>query len=355
MKTRYIGLLQFSVIAISIVSLMACTSSLPQPPVVTEVARDTTPATPALTEKTTPTATRTATRTATATRRPTATLTNTPIDMSQPAEPPSSYPAPAKPILLAFGIFGGDGGTSYDIFFGRDMPSLILYSDGQLLIGGFSDTDPDGYSQKMLSPSEMCTLLQRLKATGFYDVEGTGYNYPNDPIYRTPEYFGDGAGEYVLWAYGKPSKGVSIFSRALDNLVPQVEAAYQLVSNYHPSGMSPFVSDRAMLRIERQPGEDWFGPTPTPPQPWPSDLPTLAELLKGQLDDQNALLENQTVNRLRELMRLPGSGIFTEDGKTYFVVARPLLPHEAENYFSVYSWVRPWSDSSVDLPFKCDA
>jgi hypothetical protein len=107
---------------------MACTSSLLQPPVVKEVTRE---ATPTSTEKTTPTAT----RAATATQRPTATLTNTPIDMSQPTEPPSPYPAPAKAVLLAFGIFGGDGGTSYDIFFGRDMPSLILYSDGQLLIG----------------------------------------------------------------------------------------------------------------------------------------------------------------------------------------------------------------------------
>jgi hypothetical protein len=350
MKTRYIGLFQSSVIAISIVSLMAGTSSLLQPPVVTEVARKVTPATPALTEKTTPTAT----RTATTTQSPTATLTNSPIDITQPTEPPSSYPAPAKPILLAFGIFGGDGGTSYDIFFGRDMPSLILYSDGQLLTGGFSDTDLDGYSQKMLSPSETCTLLQRLEATGYYEVEGTGYNYPNDSICRTPEYFGDGGGDYILWAYGEPSKGVSIYSRALDNLVPQVEAAYQLVSNYHPSGMSPFVSDRAILRIEQQPGEDWFGPTPTPPQIWPSDLPTLAELLKGQLDGRNALLEGQTVNQLRKLMRLPGSGMFTENGKTYFVVARPLLPHETENYFSVDSWVHLRSDSSVDLPFKCD-
>ena len=169
MKTRYTAFLQVSVIATSIVSVMACTSSLPQPSVVTEVARDTTPATPALTEKkhTAPTAT----RTATTPRRPTATLTNTPIDMSQPTEPPSSYPAPAKPILLAFGIFGGDGGTSYDIFFGRDMPSLILYSDGQLLIGAFSHTDPDGYSQKMLSPSEMCTLLQRLKQRAFMTLK----------------------------------------------------------------------------------------------------------------------------------------------------------------------------------------
>ena len=339
---RYFKLLRSSAILLILLAVMACTSTPPQPSTTT---REVLSATPTLTKTALPTAT----HTPTPTRTPTIAYTSTPTSIPTTAHTPSPAPRPIKPILLEFGTTGGDGGTSYDVFFGREMPSLVLYTDGQLLIGDFSYSGPGGYSQTKLSTQEMCALLRRLQATGFFDVKGTGQNYPADPIYKTSEYFGDGGGSYILRVNGNPAKWVDTYSQAVDNLVPEVKAAYELVSKYRPRGMKPFRSDRVIIRIEPKPGEDWFGPTPTPPQLWPSTFPSLTAFLKEHSQDGEVILSGQSATLLSQLIPLPGSGFFTENGETYFVVARPLLPHEMLTFYSQYSW----SDESFDLPFKC--
>lgn len=279
---------------------------------------------------------------------PMPTITRVPTTIPS-ATSPQPTPGPIKPILIELGNIGGDGGTSYDLILGRGTPSIILYTDGQLLISGERYGVQDWYVQKMLSVSEMCTLLGRIRAMGFFSVKGTGQSYPGDPIYQTSEFFGDGAGGYILHVNGKPSKWVFIYGPAMGNLVPEVKAVYQLISSYHPSGMKPFVPDRIILRVEQHPGEDWFYPTPPPPQPWPSELPPLVTLLKEQPEGREIVLEGQSAALILRLMHLPDSGFFTENSETYFVVGRPLLPHEAQDYYSVYLW----TDSSFDLPFKC--
>ncbi len=92
-------------------------------------------------------------------------------------------PCPRKPILVMAGAYGGDGGTSFDIYHGRNTPSLILYADGQLLVSGGNDQYEQKYFERILSPTETCAFLDRIRRTGFLGIRGSGKNYPFDRIY----------------------------------------------------------------------------------------------------------------------------------------------------------------------------
>lgn len=325
--------------------LPACTSQVAQ-----LVPTTTAPAATAITAPTVaPTATITFTiePTSTATPTPTATRTTEATPNPTPLSSPEPTPGPIKQMLIEFGGGGGDGGTNYDLLLGRQMPDLVLYADGQLLIKGSRHGAQDWYQQKRLTTPEMCDLLTRIRATGFFEVPGNGENYPNDPIYVEPKAYGLGGGGYVLSVSGKPSKDVFIYGSAVDNLVPQVKAAYQLVKNYYPTGMKAYVPDRVVVRVEREPAQDWHEPL-LPPLPWPADLPSLAAMLQGQSEGREAVFRGQSASHLLGLVQLPGWGQFTEKGQTFFVVGRPLLPHETLNYYSEYT-----DAQSFDLPFTC--
>ena len=253
---------------------------------------------------------------------------------------------------------GGDGGSHYDAYLGRDTPSLILYTDGQLLIRGQRYRVQDWYVEKTLSSSEICALLGQIQSTGFFDVKGTGQDFPNDPIYQKKELLGAGGGGYIIMVNGKPSKWVFILWPALDNVIPEVKAAYHLLNDYQPHGIKPYVADRLLLQIEHGPVPN-LRSTPPPPQPWPPDLPSLAELFSQQTDglyvdaqaqSRQVQITGEVAKRLLKYVpNAPSSGIFVEGSDSYFVNVRPLLPHETTDYYSIY----PWASSSPDLPFQC--
>jgi hypothetical protein len=193
------------------------------------------------------------------------------------AETPSAVPistaGPAREVLLEFGSTGGDGGTSYDVFFGRDVPSVVLYADGLLIMTEQETHDQMSFLHKQLTDSEICDLLQAFSATGFFEAPGTGQSYPDDPIYKSNDYYGDGAGGTIIEINGPRNKFVWIYRPAIDNLVPPVAAANMVATSYRPSGLQPFDSHRVIIIVERMPGEDWLGPTPGPSAPWSTDLP----------------------------------------------------------------------------------
>ncbi len=288
--------------------------------------------------------------TSTPTARPALTSSPTIVPSATPNLTPVPTPGPIKPIFLEFGGTGGDGGTSYDAFFGRSMPSIILYTDGELLIRGEQYNVRDLYVEKHLSTFQMCSLLRQIRTTGYFSVTGNGQHYPNDPIYQKSIDLGQGGGGDLLQVNGEQHKWVFIYNSEVDNLIPQVKAAYLLISKYHPQGMKPFSPDRIILRVEHQPADDWFyRPTPAPAQQWPTELPSLAEILKDQSADREVVFQGNSATLIRKLIQLPGGGYFSENGSEYFIVARPLLPHETLDYYSVL----PWSDSSDPLPFNC--
>ncbi len=257
---------------------------------------------------------------------------------------------PRKPILISFGQYGGDGGTSYDTLYGRNMPSLVLYTDGQLLIGHERYDAKPWYVERHLTTPQICSLLQRIQATGFFDVAGDGSLCERDPIYQNVEIACMGEGVYVISVNGTPSKRVRISYFLPDSLVPPVRSVYQLLQDYHPVGMTAFKPDRIVLRVQQQPGEDFWKEELASPGPlWPSSLPSLRALLAAHPEGTEILLAGEAASVVLSLMPLPGASYVTEDGQTYFVTGRPLLPHESvDNYSAI-----PYEADAFDLPFQC--
>lgn len=61
---------------------------------------------------------------------PTAMPTSTPQTSQTPAPPtatPTPTAIPTKPWLIQLSYYGGDGGSSYDKYFGSDLPEFILF------------------------------------------------------------------------------------------------------------------------------------------------------------------------------------------------------------------------------------
>lgn len=328
-----------SPVAVLLTSAPTLASSLPPPTIA--------PATP------------TATRAPSAAPAPSHTPTETPLSptaspthVPSPTRMPSPMPTstPRKPILISFGIYGGDGGTSYDTLYGREMPSLVLYSDGQLLIGHERYDAQPWYVEKHLTTMQMCALLQEIRATGFFEAAGDGSLCERDPIYRNAEMACMGEGEYIIAVNGRPSKLVTLSKFLADSLVPPVKSVYELLEAYRPGGMTASHPDRVILRVQQKPGEDFWEEQPIPPGPrWPPGLPSLTALLAAHPEGIEILLAGKEASAVLSLMPLPGASYFTENGETYFVTGRPLLPHESLDNYSAH----PYGADTFDLPFRC--
>lgn len=226
---------------------------------------------------------------------------------------------------------------------------MILYADGQLLL---RQKQSNWYRQATLTVHQMCSLLSQIKRTGFFDVIGDGLHDERDPIYA----FGDtvlysgGGSQYVIQVNGESHKIVYVYPDFEPYLIQPVSSTLQLVRTYSPgTKMIPYSAKYLVLWIERGLGNTaHMDPLPTP-QPWPTQLPVLKHLL-GDKNEGQTFIEGETVAPILKLFgNRPTSILFTEDGQGYYVIARPLLPHETPEKFSAY----PYQDVEFDLPFKC--
>jgi hypothetical protein len=280
----------------------------------------------------------------TVTRPPTQTPTQAPTTTSTPGQ------IPTKQVLLQYGVFGGDGGSDTDFYLGRDVPQLVLYTDGQLLL---KQKQGDWFTQTTLTTSQMCDLLLRIERTGFFAISADGSLDHIDPIYAfggTPQFSGDGTPEYLIQINGKQHKFVMIEPGYAPYLIQPVKTALQIVEKYSPeTQLTPFKTKYLTLWIEKGLENAPHVTTQASPQPWPTQLPSLRRLL-GDKNDGQAFIEDKDIAPILKLFgNRPGDVVFEEDGQIYYVIARPLLPHETPTKFSVH----PSEDTEFDLPFTC--
>ncbi len=277
---------------------------------------------------------------------------------------------------MQFGIFGGDGGFPTDAYFGRDTPLWVLYTDGQLIVrksdrndGGIAETTLDDkgdwFVEATLTVPQMCSLLSRIERTGLFQIQGDGTS-ESDPIYKrdsTVPLDGGGSG-YIIQVNGKLHKYLDIYEYWAAYLNPEAKAAFDLFSEYKaPVGLAPYQAQYALLWIEEGQGALEFAtPAPTA-QAWPPDLPSLESLSENkvktswaiderdQLRVSQVLIQGKDVQPILSLFnnQLTGKLFSTSDGE-YYVIARPLLPHESPGSLSAY----PYEAVEFDLPFKCD-
>jgi hypothetical protein len=277
---------------------------------------------------------------------------------------------------MQFGIYGGDGGFSTDAYFGRDTPLWVLYTDGQLIVrksdrqdGGIAETalddKSDWFAEATLTVPQMCSLLSRIERTGLFQIQGDGTS-ESDPIYKRDSTapLDGGGSSYIIQVNGKPHKYLDIYRYWVAYLNPEAKAAFDLFSTYAaPARLVPYQAQYALLWIEQGQGNLAYAtPAPTA-QVWPADLPSLERLAENnirtssyvdesyELPVSQVLIEGKDVQPILSLFdnHLTGK-LFATDNGEYYVIARPLLPHESPSTLSAY----PREAVEFDLPFKCN-
>ncbi len=300
-----------------------------------------------------------ATVTPTPTPLPTLTVMAVPTDFPLPTSSytpillPSPMPGKTKQVILQFGMSGGDGGDQILDYLGRNTPNLVLYSDGQVLFregdfGFYEDRSGYTFKQVFLSPGQICSLLKSIADTGFFEIEGDGFNWTSDPIYEFDDSveFSDGGPSYVIKVNGPTPKIVVIYYSYLPYVIDEVAATYDLLNNYRIEKGTPYKPDRVVLWIEEISSENV-----QEIQSWPENLPLLSELITSVNDNdyQGVLIEDNVESLLQLFDYRMKRIVFNEEDRIYMVAARPLLPHETVETFQRGSE----SVSEFPLPFEC--
>lgn len=245
----------------------------------------------------------------------------------------------AGPVLVAFGTFREDPAP----FGVSHVPSLILYTDGRLVVHA-----DEGLQERHLTRQEICALLNTIEQAGFFDAEVAAFqeeiNHLGLGLASTTRI------EVNAWQ----SRGVNIDAlwEAIDHLEVEVPAGlrvtFELLRDYRPQNLTPFQSEQVAVGFYRYPAGD--GPEDT--ATWSLDWPTLEEMfaqakVENRQQGWGLLLEGEAAARVEgEIHRVDGR-VFAEDGAVYFVSARPLLPYESLESALSYQAQIPSADVAI--------
>lgn len=299
---------------------------------------------------TTPISTHSPTSTSTTTF--TATPTNAPIPSNTPTQTATSTVTPSptvtppstivtKTVFLQYGGTGGDGISNTDVYYGVGMPNLVIYTDGQVILGE-GDWQERYFRETAISPNEMCHLLDQLQDLGFFETY--------DPIYafdETTEY-SDGVGSDIIHINGPLSKRLAFYRLYKDYLIPPLKQSAEFVTQYRPSTNTYYMPDRVVLWVETATGSQ---PENTAVRLWPDTFPPITELWQDPINGE-VLVEGDLVAPMMELFDYRMSGEwFSDEGAVYHVILRPLLPNESP-YPQLWHY-HDYDLESFNLPFDC--
>lgn len=277
----------------------------------------------------------------TAISSPPAMLTQTPQPtqtLLPPTVPPTPTAIPTKPWLIWLSYPGGDGGSNYDEYFGRGMPDLILFSDGQLLLRDKNETsqrwfENEWYIETYLSLEEIQNLFLQIEAAGFFTKLQEGSGYSEDWLYNFDEttQFSDGVGGPALCVYHEDKRNcVEIYGPYIPYLVPEIANTLSLIQDFHPADKiyTPYAPETMILWIETM--RENIG-TDEIPQIWPEELPTVLELLEQYPSGVVLLQADEAMTYFTLFDEQIDNGIFVDDGMEYYMIGRPLLPLQYES------------------------
>jgi hypothetical protein len=280
---------------------------------------------------TTPENTLTATPESTLTSTPILTPTQTPTETSTPTFTPLPFVYETKQVLLEYYFVGSH--TLFDIAVEAPFPSLVVYSDGQIIIYG---------KTKTLSPVEMDQLFAQLKNLGFYDIETDEQGYATPKLY-TPdnpfEKITDGYSYCVLTIMKGKTRDICAYEPYMQYLIPAMRNTLKFLDAYHPKGMRPYSPDRILLYVENPDTSQILDKDALAKKraiPWPADLPPL----KPNLDYKVTYIQGPVATKIAAYLdSFPASNIplFQQNGINYFVDINNLYPHE-EVDFSAVQW-----------------
>lgn len=284
--------------------------------------------------------------TATPSHTPTITPSHTPTHT--PTAIPTTTPFPTvtapptietKTVFLQFGSMGGDGGSDTDLYYGRGMPELVIYTDGQVLLQE-GDWRNLYYLETFISSIEMCGLLEQLQDLGFFEVYDPQYAFDETTQYS------DGAPEVAVQVHGALSQSLFAYAPYIPYLVSPLKQSYDLIHNYRPFSNTYYIPERIVLWVETSEA------LPENTLPWPDTLPNILDLWKGPLNSE-VVVEGEFVASIMQLFNYRiTSQWFMDEGQAYQIILRPLLPNETP-YPQLQYYLSQYGLQSFNLPFDC--
>jgi hypothetical protein len=282
--------------------------------------------------------------------------TETPVPSPSPevSETPTVYHWQASPVLVEFwNSPSGEGGGSL-------LPEFVLYADGGVITTRLISSAAGStfrVSEARLSTEEVCALLTQIEADGFFEFNSSDYR---------PEEITDAATTHITVNAWR-NRQVSAY--ALDyamwdmgteyeiDLPPALVATYQHLSNYSPPNLQPYQPERVALFIE------WYeSDSPTAAPLWPLAELSIHSLLEravateGWNQEKVVMLEGMEAAQVYAHFNGEFHKQYSEEGRTYWMTARPLLPLEEWEPISGWPWDRePYSYStSPTTELTCD-
>ena len=255
----------------------------------------------------------------------TITSTKTPLPTIPPT--PTFTPFPpyhTKKVVFEYYIVGQQ--SYFDMFYSdsREFPNIILYDDGQMLIGG---------EQKVLSPDEIKRFLSKLDVLGFFSIESNQQFDLTDKLYDFGSNYqevNDGLKDCIL-VNAKESKNLCIQEDYMQYLIPEMKSIIKYLNEYKPTGLTPYYSDRILLSTRpADPNSDDLSATAIP---WDSSFPSLnfppPRTYEYDTPPSIMYIEGDLAKEIYTFItNSHGQGIFIQDGEKYIVDVDVVLPHE---------------------------
>ena len=183
----------------------------------------------------------------TITAKATSTLTLTPTRI-QPTKLPSTPtftpfpPYHTKKVVFEYYIVGQH--SYFDMFYADypELPNIILYNDGQMLVNG---------KQKVLSADETKRFLSKLDTLGFFSLESNQQYDVTDKLYdfgNNYQEVNDGL-KYCILVSAERSKDLCVQEDYMQYLIPKMKAILKYLDGYKPIGLTPYYPDRILLSM----------------------------------------------------------------------------------------------------------
>jgi hypothetical protein len=253
---------------------------------------------------------------------------------STPTLPPSLTPTASvtpyptfpsytkKDVIFSYSIYGNHG--SFDGVLGyAPHSSIVLYSDGRLIISG------KPYRQKHLSGDEINRLFSQLEIMGFYSLKTNQKHDPTDLLYDFKGQFEETYdGLYICVMDVVKNREICVRDHLREFLIQPMKDILQFLDNYEPTGMSVYQADRLLLSIEAQP-PTWSIIEDPEVIPWPVNFPDL-----GTDKWQLSYIEGDEASQLFSLYGSHADArLVNANGVEYYVIVRPVLPHETLSWY----------------------
>lgn len=265
--------------------------------------------------------------TATAIATSTLLATQTRIAPTEIPSTPTFTPFPpyhSKKVIFEYYIVGQQ--SYFDAFYADccQLPRIILYDDGQMLVNG---------RQKVLSSDEIKVFLSKLDAFGFFTLESNQQHDLTDKLYdfgNNYQEVNDGL-KYCILVNAEKTTNLCAREDYMQYLIPNMKTIFKYLDKYKPTGLTPYYPDRILLSIE--PVDSNSSDLPATATPWDNRFPSL-EFSPPQkyLYDNSPPIMYIEGDMAKEIYifitNSPDSDVFTQNGKQYRVQLDVVLPHE---------------------------